>query len=106
VAKACALPTARTADGTTKGLALIIASFVLCPCHLPVTLSVLGLLAGGTVFGAFVNGNVFLIGAIVTSLWAVGTWRGFRLLRQADRAAHAVRSMDIAAQRVRERELV
>jgi len=66
-----------------RGMAWVIGAFVFCPCHLPITLSVLGLLLGGTAAGALLRAHPYVAGAVVTTLWAAGTWRGFRLIRAA-----------------------
>ncbi len=64
-----------------RGKLWVALSFVFCPCHLPVTLTLLTLLLGGTAAGALLRDNVWLAGAVITSTWAAGTWRGLRLLR-------------------------
>lgn len=64
-----------------RGLGLVLAAFVACPCHLPVTLGVLGTVLGGTWLGASVAAQPILAGAIITLVWALGTWRGLRLMR-------------------------
>ncbi len=56
-------------------------SFLLCPCHLPVTLVLLGLLLGGSAAGVALRENLWLAGAVLTVTWVLGTWRGLRLLR-------------------------
>jgi len=71
----------------------LITSFVMCPCHLPVTLGLLALIGGGSAFGVFVRSNGWVIGSIVTVLWLAGTARGFWLIRQADRAARTALAM-------------
>lgn len=66
-----------------KGRKWIFGSLVFCPCHLPVTLAILVTVLGGTAFGAFLSDNLLLAGLVVTVVWVAGTWRGFRLVRQA-----------------------
>ena len=66
-----------------RGMAWVIGAFVFCPCHLPITLSVLALLLGGTAAGALLRAHPYIAGAVVTALWAAGTWRGFALVRRA-----------------------
>ena len=61
----------------------VIGAFVFCPCHLPITLSVLALLLGGTAAGALLRAHPYVAAMVVTALWAAGTWRGFRLIRSA-----------------------
>ncbi len=57
----------------------MIGAFVFCPCHLPITLSALALLLGGTAAGAALRAHPYIAGVVVTLLWAAGTWRGFAL---------------------------
>jgi hypothetical protein len=61
-----------------RGLAWVIGSFVLCPCHLPITLWWMALLLSGTAAGALLRGHPVIAGVIITLLWLVGTWRGVR----------------------------
>ena len=70
-----------------RGTMWMIGAFVFCPCHLPITLSALALLLGGTVAGAALRAHPYIAGMIVTLLWAAGTWRGFALVRRAKSAA-------------------
>jgi hypothetical protein len=87
---ACPLPS--TARLETKGLVWLIAAFLVCPCHLPLTLGLAGLLLAGTTAGALLQSHPFAAGVVVTVVWAAGTWRGFHLLRAARRFAGAHRS--------------
>jgi hypothetical protein len=77
----CDLPTARRLEN--RGVAWMIGAFVFCPCHLPITLSALALLLGGTAAGALLRAHPYIAGVLVTSLWAAGTWRGVRLVKRA-----------------------
>ena len=73
-----------TADRLEKrGLWWVAGAFVFCPCHLPITLSVFALLLGGTAAGALLRAHPYVAAAVVTALWAAGTWRGFSLIRSA-----------------------
>ncbi|MGI8648034.1 MAG: hypothetical protein DLM55_05860 [Acidimicrobiales bacterium] len=65
-----------------RGLAWVIGSFVLCPCHLPLSLGLLSVVAGGTAFGALLHEHIVLAGVVITTVWVFGLWRGLRLLRQ------------------------
>ena len=89
--KTCELPTAHpaVADATAgrlewRGMLWMIGAFVFCPCHLPITLSVLALLLGGTAAGALLQAHPYAAAAVVTLLWAAGTWRGLALVRRAN----------------------
>jgi hypothetical protein len=68
-----------------RGMAWLIGAFVLCPCHLPITLSALALVLGGTVAGAVLQAHPYWTAAVVTLLWVAGTWRGYLLIRRATR---------------------
>jgi hypothetical protein len=65
----------------------VMGAFVFCPCHLPITLSVLALLFGGTAAGVALRAHPFIAAGIVTLLWIAGTWRGFALVRAARKYA-------------------
>ena len=79
--KTCEIPTPAKLE--KRGMLWVIGAFVFCPCHLPITLSVLALLLGGTAAGALLGAHPYVAGADVTALWAAGTWRGFKLIRSA-----------------------
>ena len=83
--KTCAIPTAARLE--RRGMMWVIGSFAFCPCHLPLTLGALALLLGGTAAGALLRAHPYIAAAIVTLAWAAGTWRGFALVRAAQRAA-------------------
>ena len=68
-----------------RGMMWVIGAFVFCPCHLPITLSVLALVFGGTAAGVALRAHPVIAGVIVTALWVAGTWRGFALVRAAKR---------------------
>jgi cytochrome c biogenesis protein CcdA len=97
--RACEVPTPRPSSSAkttedrleNRGMAWVAAAFVFCPCHLPITLAVLGLLFGGTAAGALLSDHPYIAGLTVTLLWVAGTWRGFSLLRSAQRFAYNAR---------------
>lgn len=68
-----------------QGRRWILGSFLLCPCHLPVTLAIIGSLAGGTVLGSLLREHALLAGVVITAGWLIGTANGFRLVRHAQR---------------------
>jgi cytochrome c biogenesis protein CcdA len=82
----CDLPAARRLEN--RGMTWMIGAFVFCPCHLPITLAVLGALLGGTAAGALLHAHPYAAGAVVSVVWAAGTWRGFSLVRSAHRFAY------------------
>jgi len=66
-----------------RGIAWVIGSFVLCPCHLPVTLAVIGAVLSGTALGALFRGHLIVAGILISVVWLVGTLHGFNLMRRA-----------------------
>jgi hypothetical protein len=76
-------PTPRQAEN--RGLIWLIGAFLICPCHLPLTLGVVATVLAGTAIGALVSGHPYMAGGIITSAWLAGTWRGIRHLRSARR---------------------
>jgi len=78
---ACEVPNPRKLEN--RGMAWMIGAFVFCPCHLPITLSVLALMLGGTAAGALLRAHPYVAAAVVTTLWVAGTWRGLALVKRA-----------------------
>lgn len=74
-----------TAPDERRGRRWLVWSFLACPCHLPLTLGVLGTVAGGTALGALLRRHTLLAGLIVAGVWVAGTARGFLLIRRAQR---------------------
>jgi hypothetical protein len=72
-----------------RGRAWLLWSFLLCPCHLPLSLAALTTVLAGTSFGVMLHDQVWVAGALITFAWIVGTGYGFRLIRQAERAGGA-----------------
>ena len=75
----CAL-TPEQAD--RRGVLWIAGAFVLCPCHLPITLWVIGALLSGTAVGAIVTGHLIIAGTIISIVWLTATLHGFNLMRR------------------------
>ena len=70
----------------------LVAGFLFCPCHLPLTLGLFGALLAGTAAGALLRDNVIVAGVAITLVWILATWRGMRLLRQGRAYAARVRT--------------
>lgn len=68
-----------------RGRKWLVVSYFLCPCHLPITLALLGVVFGGTAFGAALTGNAVRVGIVMTAAYGVVLWRGFRQIRRAKR---------------------
>lgn len=81
----CEVPNRRKIEN--RGMLWMIGAFVFCPCHLPLTLSALALLLGGTAAGALLGAHPYIAAIVVTLLWIAGTWRGFVLVRRAQALA-------------------
>ena len=77
------------AQAEKRGLAWVVGAFVICPCHLPITLAVFGTLLAGTAAGALFRGHLILAGAVISIAWLAATWHGFRLMRAGERARGA-----------------
>jgi hypothetical protein len=71
------------AHAERRGLAWVVGAFLICPCHLPLTLALAATLLAGTAVGAIVLGHPLVVGMIVTLAWGAATWHGIRLLRSA-----------------------
>ena len=67
----------------SRGLAWVLGAFVICPCHLPLTLSAIAALLSGTAAGALLHEHLYLTGGTVTAVWLAATWRGVRYFRAA-----------------------
>ncbi len=72
------------------GIVWIMGSFLFCPCHLPLTLGLLAAIFGGTALGAVLVHYSLIAGIVITSIWATGTWYGFRKLRATSTTACAI----------------
>lgn len=68
-----------------RGRAWLLWSFLLCPCHLPITLAVLASVLAGTSFGVVLRDHAWVAGTVISAAWVVGTGYGLGLIRRADR---------------------
>jgi hypothetical protein len=85
-ARGAACPVAPTPEQVeNRGLVWVIGAFLICPCHLPLTLGLAATLLAGTAAGAVLRGHPFAAGTVITVAWVAGTWRGIHLLRAARR---------------------
>lgn len=81
------MPPARVLE--RRGRAWLLWSFLLCPCHLPLSLAALTAVLAGTSLGVLLRDHLWVAGSLLTLGWLVGTGYGFRLIRQAERAGGA-----------------
>ena len=75
-----------------RGIAWVVGSFILCPCHLPITLAVIVAVLSGTALGALVRGHLYVAGGIISTAWLAGTLYGFNLMRRARIDAYTTRT--------------
>ena len=95
--RACTTLTASQVE--RRGVLWIMAAFLICPCHLPLTLWLAATLLGGTALGVALRSHRILAGVVITLVWLAATWHGLRLLRRARAfAAHGERSRALSAQ--------
>ena len=72
-----------------RGRAWLLWSFLLCPCHLPLSLAALTTVLAGTSVGVVLRDHVWVAGSLISAAWIFGTGYGLRLVRQAERAGGA-----------------
>ena len=65
-----------------RGAAWVAGAFVICPCHLPITMMLAATVLAGTTAGVLLRAHVFVAGTIITLVWLAATWHGFRLMRR------------------------
>lgn len=82
---------AATTDLERRGRWWLLASFLACPCHLPITLAVLGTVLGGTAAGVALREHTLIAGLLIAAVWIAGTGRGLLLVRRAEREGFACR---------------
>ena len=71
----------------TRGIVWIVAAFLICPCHLPLTLALIGTLASGTALANSLAEHGYLVGAAITAIWLAATLRGAWLMGYAETGA-------------------
>ena len=70
-------------DREKLGRRWVFVSFIFCPCHLPMIMAVLGVLFGGSAFGALVGRNTIAVGIVFGAIYLALLTIGFRHLRSA-----------------------
>lgn len=66
-----------------KGRRWLAISFLFCPCHLPLIMGVLGVVFGGSAFGALVSRNTLGVGLVFGTVYVALLVVGFRHIRAA-----------------------
>ncbi len=59
-----------------------VVAFIVCPCHLPLTVPLLISLTAGTAFGTWLAQNTVLVGAIATAAFIGGLALAFKWFTQ------------------------
>jgi cytochrome c biogenesis protein CcdA len=72
-----------------RGRFWLVLSYVLCPCHLPVTMALVVAVAGGTAVGAAMTASMWRLGVVMAALYGLALWRGFHHLRRAKATVEA-----------------
>jgi hypothetical protein len=67
-----------------RGLVWAVLAFAVCPCHLPLTLAVVGAVAGGTAVGDLLTGHPLAVGLALGAVTVGAYWQAWRLNRAAD----------------------
>src|ERR1700687_1068286 len=61
-------------QGEIRGLAWVIGAFLICPCHLPLTLGLAATLLSGTAAAALLHDHPYVAGPIISLVWLAATW--------------------------------
>ena len=64
------------AQAENRGTAWVVGAFLICPCHLPLTLAALAALLSGTAAGAVLQHHPYAAGLAITGTWLAATLRG------------------------------
>ena len=74
--------TVPAAHAQNRGLAWVTGAFLICPCHLPLTMTLAATVLAGTTVGVLLHTHSLAAGALITLVWLGGTCHGIRLLRR------------------------
>jgi hypothetical protein len=86
---ACCPSAVTAANLERRGASWVVGAFLICPCHLPLTLGLAATLLSGTAAGALLRAHPYVAGLVVSVTWLAATARGFRLLQNAQAFADA-----------------
>jgi MerE protein len=79
-------------EAENRGVMWVLGAFVICPCHLPLTLWAIAALLSGTAAGALLHAHVYLAGAAISGVWLAATARGVHHFRTAARVCEQATS--------------
>jgi cytochrome c biogenesis protein CcdA len=68
-----------------RGMAWVVGAFLICPCHLPLTLAAMAAVLSGTAAATVLHQHPYAAGAVVTVTWLAGTLRGVWYFRASQR---------------------
>ena len=85
----CALTPAQAEN---RGWAWVIGAFLICPCHLPLTMALATTVLAGTAAGVLLRAHPFVAGTVITLAWLSATFHGIRLMRRPARPTVTIRS--------------
>jgi hypothetical protein len=78
----CALPSSYAGS---KGAAWLIGAFLICPCHLPLTMAFASMVLAGTAAGVLLRAHPLVAGTLITLVWLAASWHGIRLMGRPSR---------------------
>lgn len=87
--RAACMATATPEQAENRGMAWVMGAFLICPCHLPLTLGLAAALLSGTAAGVLLHDHLYVAGSVITVVWLAGTWRGIHYFRSARKYAQA-----------------
>ncbi|HET9387245.1 MAG TPA: mercury resistance protein [Gemmatimonadales bacterium] len=70
------------AQANLRGVAWVAGAFLICPCHLPLTLALATTALAGTTAGLVLGAHWLAAGVFITLAWLAATWHGIRLVRR------------------------
>lgn len=82
-AMGAACPITLTPKGAeNRGLAWVAVAFLICPCHLPLTMTLAATVLAGTTAGVLLRSHSLVAGTMITLVWLAATSHGIRLIRR------------------------
>jgi hypothetical protein len=82
VYRAACLVTPTSAQANNRGLVWVVGAFLICPCHLPITIAFASTVLAGTTAGVLLHAHPLPADILITAVWVAGTWRGIHHMRR------------------------